>query len=159
MTKGVGYSYRCAQVAAAANRRCLEALAVVDDPAEAVGKLRKLCQPASYRGRNRRGLNPLGRHDQALFKAALRGEHAVDGFGNRDIAKHVLPALSADRSERRRQRARITRRIQLLGAHGLAAKIPRSQRYRATRRNLALMSAAIQLGEETLPELIHKHAS
>ena len=159
MTKGVGAFYRYAEVAAAANRRYIEALAVVDDPADVAGRLTKLCQPATYRDRRRRGLNPLREDDRELFQAVLRGEHAVNGFRNRDIAKHLLAVSSADPSERRRQSAWITRRIQLLRAHGLVAKFPRSRRYRPTRQGLALMAAAIYLQEQTVPELIRRIAS
>jgi hypothetical protein len=89
----------------------------------------------------------------------LRGEHAVGGFCNRDIAKHLLPGRSTDPAERRRQSARITRRIQLLRAHGLVAKIPRSRRYRLTSLGLTLMTASIYLQEKTMPELIRQLAA
>jgi hypothetical protein len=159
MTKGVGRFYRYAEVAAAANRRYLEALAAVDDPAQAVRKLTKLCKPATYGGRKRRGLHPLRKDDRELFRAVLRGEHAVGGFCNRDIAKHLLPGRSTDPAERRRQSARITRRIQLLRAHGLVAKIPRSRRYRLTSLGLTLMTASVYLHDKTMPELIRQLAA
>jgi predicted transcriptional regulator len=39
----------------------------------------------------------------------------------------------------------VSRRISLLRAHGLVAKIPRSRRYRVTKRGQRFMSTAIQV--------------
>ena len=51
-------------------------------------------------------------------------------------------------------RGRVTRQIQLLRAHGLVAKIPRSRRYRVTAKGEALMSAAIYVRHKYLPREI-----
>jgi hypothetical protein len=158
MAKGVSNLYRYQEVCLAANSRYLKALAVVDDPSQAVEGLHRLCQPASWRGRKRRGLNPLRADDAALIAACLRGEYAIAGFRNRDLAGHLVGAPSPDPTQRRRQNARVTRRIQLLRAHGLLAKVPRSRRYHPTHQGRALMTAAIQVRAE-LPGLIHRAAS
>jgi len=158
MAKGVCNLYRYAEVCRAANDRYLRALAVVEDPTQAIGQIHKLCQPVAFRGRTRRGLNPLRADDAALLAACMRGEFAIHGFRNRDIARHLPGAPSRDPLQRRRRSAQITRRIQLLRAHGLLAKVPRSRRYLPTARGLALMTAAIQIRTE-LPALIHRAAS
>ena len=44
--------------------------------------------------------------------------------------------------------------IQLLRAHGLAAKIPRTRRYRVTLAGERLMGAAIQVKEQHSPRQI-----
>jgi hypothetical protein len=158
MAKGVCNLYRYAEICQASNARYLQALAVVDDPSEALRSIHKLCQAAPYRGRNRRGLNPLRCDDASLLAACLRGEFAIHGFRNRDLARHLVGEPSKDPAERRRQNARIGRRIQLLRAHGLVAKVPRSRRYHPTARGRALMTAALQIKME-LPAMVHRVAS
>jgi hypothetical protein len=45
----------------------------------------------------------------------------------------------------------VTRQLQLLRAHGLIAKIPRSRRYRVTAKGEVLMTAAIYVHDKYLP--------
>jgi predicted transcriptional regulator len=52
----------------------------------------------------------------------------------------------------------VTRLIQLLRAHGLVAKIPRTRRYRITTQGELLMSAAIKVKELYLPKEIRESA-
>ena len=148
-----------AEHARRANHRYLEALSVVDDPSAAYGALRHLCRPVPYKTRRRRGLNPLRPDDAELFAAALRGEHAIKGFSNRSLRRHLYRTKAPGRSEERRRAQHVTRRIQLLRAHRLVAKIPHSQRYRVTHRGVQLMSAALYLGRHDWPEWMHRHAA
>lgn len=159
MTKGVKNLYRYAEVCLAANRAYLEALSVVDDPTQAYRLLNEVCQPVTRNGRRRRGLNPLRQDDLALFAAVLRGEHAIHGFHNRDVAAQLRPTRARNPRECRRRSAHVTRLIQLLHAHRLIAKIPRSRRWRVTIRGVALMSAALHLYHHDLPQTLVKEAA
>jgi|CXWL01.1.fsa_nt_gi hypothetical protein len=159
MAKRVGNLYRYAEVCLSANRAYLEALAVVDDPSDAYRLIHQVCEPVTRNGRQRRGLNPLRQDDAALFAAVLRGEHFIHGFRNRDIATHLGIRLPENLHERKRQSARVTRFIQLLHAHHLIAKIPRSRRYRLTPRGATLMSAAVYLYNENLYAIIKDKAA
>ncbi len=154
MAKGAANFPRFAEVCMIANKRYLQALSVVDDPTQAYHELDALCEPATLNGHRRRGLNPLRRDDVALFAAVLRGEHAIHGFTNRDLFKHLFLKPSKDPVTLRRHRSRVTRLIQLLRAHKLIAKIPRSRRYRLTIRGLRLITASVYLRKEQLPETI-----
>lgn len=145
MSKGVANLYRYAQVGQQANARYLEALAVVNDLGVGQRELDRRCAPVFFQGRMRRGLQVLGRDDQALFQAALRGEHAVRGFRNGELAERLFGPSPKDPGERRRRCGRVSRRIGLLRAHGLVAKYPRSRRYRVTRSGQRFMSTAIQV--------------
>jgi len=151
MTKGVANLYRYAEVSQRANQRYLEALAVVDDLGVGQRELDRRCAPVCYQGRRRRALQPLGRDDQALFQATLRGEYAVRGFRNGELAEQLFGPRPNDLVERRRRCGRVTRRISLLRAHGLVAKLPRSRRYRATVRGQRFMSTAIHLRAKFFP--------
>ena len=159
MAKRVSNLYRYAEVGRSANRAYLDALAVVDDPAQAYRLLNEVCEPVTQNGRRRRGLNPLRQDDVALFAAVLRGEHFIHGFRNRDLAAQLTIPPSKDPGERKRQSARITRLLQLLHAHHLIAKIPRSRRYRLTLRGATLMSAAVYLHHQEFPEMTTKNAA
>ena len=75
----------------------------------------------------------------------LRGEHAVRGFRNGEVAERLYGPRPKDPAERRRRSGRVSRRISLLRAHGLVAKYPRSRRYRVTRAGQRLMSTAIHV--------------
>jgi len=152
LTKAVASLYRYAQVGQKANERYLEALAVVNDLGVSQRELERRCAPVFCRGRRRRALQPLGRDDQALFQAALRGEHVVRGFRNGELAQLLFGPSPDDPGERRRRCGRVSRRISLLRAHGLVAKFPRSRRYRVTERGQRFMSTAIHLRTELFPK-------
>jgi len=158
LRKGVAWLWRYAEVSRAANGRYLEALAVVDDNSKARRLLDRVTKPAKLHGRRKRALQPLGPADQALFLAALRGEHRLHGFRNRDLAGRLYPKAPKDAAERRRRCGRVTRLIQVLRAHGLVAKIPRTRRYRVTAQGELLMSAAIKVKEIEFPKKISEVA-
>ena len=159
MAKRVSNLYRYAEVCISANKRYLEALCAVENPTEAYSMLDRVCEPVTRNGRRHRGINPLRKDDVSLFAAVLKGEHFIRGFRNRDLAKQLKLKQSRNPLERRRQSARVTRLLQLLRAHGLIAKIPRSRRYRLTVRGAILMSAAVHLRTEEMPARILKPAA
>jgi hypothetical protein len=159
LTKGVAHLWRWREVMAAANGRYLAALAQIENPAAAHRLLERACEPVVYRGRRRRGLNPLRQNDRTLLKAVLRGEHCIHGLRNRDLAAALGWPTPRDPDHARRQSARVTRQLHLLHAHGLIAKIPRSRRWRVTRRGAAVIGAAIHYRERALPEEIMKMAA
>jgi hypothetical protein len=152
MSKGVANLYRYAQVGQQANARYLEALAVVDDLGVGQRELDRYCAPVPDGGRRRRALQPLGRDDQALFAATLRGEHALRGFRNGELAQQLFGPRPNDPVERRRRCGRVSRRISLLRAHGLVAKIPRTRRYRVTERGQRFMSTALHVRSKLFPK-------
>ena len=155
MAKRVTNLYRYAEVSMAANCQYLDALSVVDDPSASIRMLDKLCAPAQLNGHRKRAMNPVSCDDVKLFAAVMRGEHFIHGFRNGHLAEHLGISLSENKPERRRQSSRIGRLLQLLRAHRLIAKIPRSRRYRVTLRGFKVMTAAVFLREEFMPEHIY----
>jgi hypothetical protein len=152
LCKGVAWLWRYAEVSRSANGRYLGALAVVGDDSGARRLLDRVTRPAKWQGRRRRALQPLGAADQELFRAALRGEHRLHGFRNRDLAGRLYPQPTKDAAQRRRRCARVTRLIGLLRGHGLVAKTPRTRRYRVTAQGELLMSAALKVKDVYLPK-------
>jgi hypothetical protein len=152
LLKGVAWLWRYAEVSRGANGRYLEALVVVDgESTKTREQWDRVCRPASLGCRRRRGLQPLGAADQALFHAVLRGEHRLRGVSNGELALQLYGEASGDAAERRRRCGRVTRQLQLLRAHGLIAKIPRSRRYRVTAKGESLMTTAIYVRDKYLP--------
>jgi len=84
----------------------------------------------------------------------MHGEHFIKGFTNRDITLRLGVRLASDPDERKRQSGRTTRLIQLLRAHGLIAKIPRSRRYRVTFKGVQIMAAAVHLTDSAMPFIL-----
>jgi hypothetical protein len=155
LRKGVAWLWRYAQVALAANRRYLEALAAADDHAPARKRLDRISRPAPWGARRKRALQPLSPQDQALFRAVLRGEHHLHGLKNADLVRELYGNKPPqDAAEARRRSASVTRLLQLLRAHGLIAKVPRARRYRVTPAGLSLMSCAIYIRHNHLPRLL-----
>jgi len=91
-------------------------------------------------------------YEQELFFAAMRGDHLLNGFRNRDLAEQLYPRPTKDIHGQRRRTARVSRLIQLLRAHALIAKIPHSYRYRVTDKGEAIMSAAVYLRHKAFPK-------
>jgi len=151
LRKGVAWLWRYAEVSRSANSRYLEALAVVDEDRGARQLLDRVTRPGQLHGQPKRALQPLSPGDQELFLAVLRGEHRLGGFRNRDLQQQLFTG-GAKGEERRRRGARVTRLIQLLRAHGLVAKVPRTRRYRITKKGEVLMSAALKIKGQQLPQ-------
>lgn len=158
MAKGVANLYRYAEVSRQASARYLEALAVVDDLGAGQRELDQRCAPVCYQGRRRRALQPLGPDDQALFQAVLRGENALRGFRNGELAEVLLGPKPDAPVLRRRRCGQISRRISLLRAHGLLAKVPRARRYRVTARGQRFMATAIHLRSKFFPRELGKRS-
>jgi len=152
MNKGVANFYQYHAVARAANERYLNALSVVDGPCATAQQLDRLCQPAKFRQRRRRGLNLLHPDEQRLFRAILRGDWRLHGFRNRDLVAELYGTNPIATDERRRRSLRVCRQLQLLRAHGLIAKIPHSNRYKVTDRGDALMWSAVFVRVDRFPK-------
>ena len=151
LCQGVGHLDRYAEIGRATNGRYLNSLSETVDIASARQPLPKLAEPARRNGRGLRGFNPASKDDVALFAAVLRGEHHLHGFRNEQIRAALDGPLPRDPVVARRQRARVTRLLQRLHAHGLIAKIPRTRRWRPSTKGQALMTTVLHYHLEHYP--------
>ena len=150
LPKGVAYLYRYVEIAHATNSRYMAALAVVDDPGPTQDELAAFARPVRPKtGKSHRGFNPFSSDDVRLFTALMRGEFHLMGFRNKDIRFQLYPP-AASRQEARRNSARVSRQLQILHAHRLIAKIPRSRRWRVTEHGQRLMANAIKVFNQEL---------
>jgi hypothetical protein len=152
LPKRISSMSRYAQIGLRANNAYLEALTEVDDPTEVYQKLDRLCEPQKLAGQRVRGLNPLRKKDRQLFEAVVRGEHFVNGFKASTIAGNLGIEYPKEQGERKRQVARVNRKLRLLRGHGLIARISHSRRYRITSIGMGMMNAVIDLRAHTLPQ-------
>ena len=148
LRRGVADLHRRCELSRKANEAYREALAVVECP-ETLGVLAvPVSRSLKERGRRYRGLNVLGESDGAWLKAINRGEYAIRGMRNRDLREIMFGNGPTDPAERGRQSGRVTRQLQLLRAHGLIQKVPKSHRYKVTAAGRKL-ATAVAYAEDT----------
>ncbi len=140
LNKGVGYLYRFAEVALAANRRYLEALSVVTDPRKANELVRQATRRKKHQGRSYAGLNPASEKDRAVFRAVLHGSGHLQGFANREVCQRLYGSSKRSRKQTTRLRSRTGRDLKRLHVHGLIRKIKDSRKWTVTKKGHAVMS-------------------
>jgi hypothetical protein len=140
LRKGVVDTTRLVQIARAANERYLEALAVVGEPTPSHRLLDPVSRPVQQHGRRYRALQPVSPQDSKLFEVICAGQFLLHGFRNKDLRDRLsLPGESEDH----RLTLRITRKLQLLRAHGLIFKVAKTHYYRITKKGHDVMATAI----------------
>lgn len=142
MNKDVGSLIHYQEQALAYNRRSLDALEVVDDPAPAYQELRRLTEPKVVAGRSYVGFLLARREDVRLFAAVLDGDHLARGFRNKDIRAALFGNAAQPGS---RHSAAVGRLVKRLHTRHLVAKIPHTRRWRVTDSGRRLLSLAVQL--------------
>jgi hypothetical protein len=158
MRKGVTNMHRFAAIGLRANSAYLDALANVDDPVRVYREITTICEPVKKNGRRTRPLNPLRENDRQLFSAVIRGEHHIHGFKANEIGSLLGIVYPAEPIERRRQCAKVNRKLRMLRSHGLIARHGRSRRYRITEMGARHMNSAIAMYDHVLPEMLKKAA-
>jgi hypothetical protein len=155
LRRGVADLYRRAQISRMANERYLTALAATSVTTPLAQEAVTICQPVRRPQRRYRALNPFEAADAQLLAAVNRGEWALKGFRNREI-RALLFGEAKDQKQERSQAAKVSRRLALLHAHGLIAKVSRTYRWQVTakgRRILTALSAARQADTDKLMSL------
>ena len=144
MRKGVADLDRRCGVSAACNERYAEALAGAPDGRRFSEEADGVSRPVTRKGRRFRALRLWSETDQKLMAFLGKGEHAVNGFRNKDLALFLADGhLPADPAERRRLAGRVSRLVRLLREHGLARKVPRENRYLVQPKGLSLSQAVL----------------
>jgi hypothetical protein len=140
LRKGVIAIRRLVQIARAANERYLQALAVVGEPKPSHRILDPVSQPIQQDRRRFRALQPVGPRDSRLFEVISQGHFLLNGFRNKDLRQALPPPPLLDP---RRYGQRLGRQLQLLRAHGLIFKVPKTHFYRITNKGHQVMATAI----------------
>ena len=153
LRKGIADLHRRARVSQASNERYLDALASLDTDARLSALIEPVCRPVRWKARRMRPLHPWSPEDRTLFRAISRGEFALNGFRNRDLVACLFPGPHTSGSQRRRISARVTRKLQLLRAHGIIRKVPRTHRYLLTKKGREITTAILESQDVTLAQL------
>ena len=88
-----------------------------------------------------------------LLAAVNRGEWALKGFRNRDI-RTLLFGETKDKKQQRSQAAKVSRRLALLRAHGLIAKVSRTYRWQITEKAHRVLTALLAARQADTDKLI-----
>jgi hypothetical protein len=136
-----------------------EALTEVDDPAAVYQKLDLLCEPQTLAPDSECVASThCARRTGNCSKRSYVDERFINAFKTSMIAGRLGIQYPRCTIERKRQVARVHRKMRLLRGHGLIAKIPHSQRYRITSIGMGMMNALIDLRSHTLlKELCNVH--
>jgi hypothetical protein len=154
MGKGVSNLWRYGQVALQANSRYLNALAEAQPKGKVIAELDHLCRPRVNNGKRYARFNLVTAEDCALFKAVLAGEHALQGFRNKDVQARLYTAPAETEKEQRQQSMRVSRQLAKLRGHGLIKKVKKSRLYRVTERGYQLMTAAVYCRNKEFPRFV-----
>ena len=144
LRKGIADLHRRTQISQACNKRYLDKLACLEETKPLSECVDRICQPVRRKGKRVRALNPWGQ-DAQLLALLLRGEYDINGFRNRDLRQHLYTVPAANKREARRRSSRVSRLLNILRAHRLIRKVPRTHRYMLTqsgRTTLMALSAA-----------------
>ena len=153
LRRGVADLHRRAQISKAANERYLSALAAASVITPLAEEAAKVCQPVRRDQRRHRALNPFEAADAQLLAAVNRGEWTLKGFRNRDI-RALLFGTPKDQKQERSQAAKVSRRLALLHAHGLIAKVSHTYRWQVTERGRRMLTALLAARQADTDKLI-----
>lgn len=154
MGKGVSNFWRYGQVALQANSRYLDALAEAQPKGKVIAELDHLCRPRINNGKRYARFSLITAEDGALFKAVLAGEHALQGFRNKDVQARLYTVPAETEKEQRQQSMRVSRQLAKLRGHGLIKKVKKSRLYRVTERGYQLMTAAVCCRNKEFPRCV-----
>jgi hypothetical protein len=150
MRKGVVDFRRRTEIGRSANRRYLNALAVVGEQRPSHQLFDTVSKRVEKDGRKYRALRPVSPEDSRAFEAIMRGEFLIQGFRHRDIREQLEAQAESDPEELKRAAGRITRLLRLLVAHQLIYKVVHTNYYRITRRGHEVMATAINFRNSDL---------
>jgi hypothetical protein len=153
MRKGVCDIARRAEVSDAANKRYLDAMAAVSTPTPLKDLTGSLGQATNWNGRRVRGLNLLG-EDARLLEAVAGGEFLIHGFRNKDVQAALFAKPTDDPTQKRKRCGQITRKLRMLRAHGLIAKVSRTHRYLVTEKGRQVIAGLLAAREADIAKLL-----
>jgi predicted transcriptional regulator len=153
LRRAVADLYRRAEISRAANERYLTALAAASLTTPLAEEAAEVCQPVRRDHRRYRALNPFEATDAQLLAAVNRGQWALKGFRNREIRVLIFGEAKAKKQERS-QAAKVSRRLGLLHAHGLIAKVSRTYRWQVTPKGRRVLTALLAARQADTDKLI-----
>jgi hypothetical protein len=121
----------------ASNRRYLDFISAIDDPSGGIKDLNKISRSVKEENRSYRGFNLFNGDDLELFRAVIRGEFNISGFGNKGLRKVI-------KNKKGHQVSRLLKRLQ---KHGMIKKIANTYKYYLTALGRRVSATALKLRE------------
>jgi hypothetical protein len=163
MGKSVANIYRYAEVSKASNLRYLNALALAKDSNQVKEEIEAVCNPIEKKGKRYSAFNPISEECTRVFLAVLEGGNNINGFSNKTLRTQLYPQTQKKAKsigkiytidiDKKKSSGRVTRLLGKLRAHGLIAKIPRSFRYKVTKRGTRIMASILKIKKLEIPEM------
>jgi hypothetical protein len=153
LRRGVADLYRRAEISRAANERYLRALAAANITTPLAQEAVKVCRAVRREQPRHRALNPFDVADAQLLAAVNRGEWALKGFRNCEI-RALLFGKTNDKKQQRSHAAKVSRRLALLHAHGLIARVSRTYRWQVTEKGHRVLTALLAARQADIDKLI-----
>jgi hypothetical protein len=152
LRRGLADLKRRAEVSQKANDRYLQALAATSTSIPLFSWVEKTCQPVIRKGQRYRAVNPWVKEDARILKLVNRGEYMVNGFRNRDLCRAFFKP-TRQRAEQKRRIGWMGRRLRLLRAHGLVAKVSGTHRYVVTEKGRSVITALLAARKADVQQL------
>ena len=152
LRRGLADMERRAEICHRANERYLQALGSASGTVPLFQWVEKCCKPLTQAGRHYRALNPWAPEDGRLLELINQGEFALNGFRNRDIRQAYFTSRCSEQ-ERQRRMGWVGRRLRLLRAHGLIAKVSGTHRYVVTDKGRNTMAALLAARKADVDQL------
>ncbi len=152
LRRSVADFHRRAEVSRAATERYLTGLAPVHVKTSLGMQASQVCRPVRRQGCRYRALNPMADNDAQVLAIINRGEFALNGFRNRDLRSHLYTPTQ-DKNKQHKEMAAVGRRLQLLRAHGLIAKVPKTHRYTVTEKGRNIITALLAARQASTEQL------
>lgn len=155
MRKGVSDLHRRAQVSQACNERYGDHLAAASINETLQHVAQNICCHVIKKKHRYRAINPWRDDDFKTLQFLARGELNINGLRNRDLRAWLYPHLNPhDKLAVRRASGCVTRRIQLLRAHGLIKKVSRTTRYCLTAKGHKVTAAILAASSADTEQLM-----
>lgn len=160
LRRGVADIHRRAQICQRANERYLDAMVSLDQTATLSEFLSGITRPIpSLKKDGRklpgfRALNPFGAEDLRLMEAISSAEFTLGGLRNRDLQRLLFEDEPASPEEARKRSAWVSRKLRLLRAHGLLAKVPSTHRYLVPPEARRLITAVLTARHTPVRQLL-----
>jgi hypothetical protein len=152
LRRGVADLKRRKEICHQANERYLHALASASGTIPLFQWVQKCCKPFTQDGRHYRALNPWAPEDGRLLELINQGQFILNGFRNRDIRQAYFTSR-CDEQELKRRMGWIGRRLRLLRAHGLIAKVSGTHRYVVSDKGRTTITALLAARKADVDQL------
>jgi hypothetical protein len=150
MRKAIVDLPRLVAISRAANKRYLQALAVIGEECPS----RKFFDPISiakeHNHHHYRPLHPVSEQDSRLLEAVASANAVFQGIKNKEM-REIIHQLSRYKNSTPKQlSAAASRLLKLLCAHGLIYKVPKTQYYRSTQLGRLVSASAVNFRNKNI---------